>query len=143
METKERPLGIVSALPEEMGSLGIALDKGDVVEVAGFHFHHGRVDDYPVVLAEAGCGKVATAIVASLLLDRFGCRALLSTGVAGGLDPDLAIGDIVIADELVQHDYGAVSDQGLTTYHPGRPPIGEVTAPPGFRLDPNLRRALA
>src|SRR5215831_1416359 len=143
METQERPLGIVSALPEEMGSLGIALDKGDVVEVAGFHFHHGRVDDHPVVLAEAGCGKVATAIVASLLLDRFGCRALIFTGVAGGLDPDLAIGDIIIADELVQHDYGAVCDSHLTAYHPGLPPIGEVTKGPGFLLDPELRRAIA
>jgi adenosylhomocysteine nucleosidase len=143
METQERPLGIVSALPEEMGSLGIALDKRDVVEVGGFHFHHGRVDDHPVVLAEAGCGKVATAVVSSLLLDRFACRALIFTGVAGGLDPDLAIGDIVIADELVQHDYGAVTDQGVTEFHPGLPPIGEVTVPPGFVLEPNLRRALA
>ena len=106
----ERPLGIVSALPEEMGGLGLALDKGDVVEVAGYHFRHGRVDGHPVVLAEAGCGKVATAIVASLLADRFGCAGLVFSGVAGGLDPALAIGDIVIADELIQHDSGAVPD---------------------------------
>src|SRR5215468_7809353 len=143
MAADQRPLGIVSALPEEMGTLGLALDRGDVVEVAGFHFRHGRVDDHPVVLAEAGCGKVATAIVGSLLLDRFGCRALIFSGVAGGLDPELAIGDIVIADELVQHDYGAVTDGGLTAFHPGLPPIGEVTVPPSFSLDPNLRRAVA
>ena len=82
MSNGERPLGIVSALPEEMGGLGLALDKGDVVEVGGYHFHHGRVDGHPVVLAEAGCGKVATAIVASLLADRFGCAGLVFSGVA-------------------------------------------------------------
>ena len=50
----ERPLGIVSALPEEMGGLGLALAKADVVEVAGYHFHHGRVDGHPVVYPGAG-----------------------------------------------------------------------------------------
>ena len=135
----ERPLGIVSALPEEMGGLGLALDKGDVVEVAGYHFRHGRVDGHPVVLAEAGCGKVATAIVASLLADRFGCAGLVFSGVAGGLDPALAIGDIVIADELIQHDYGAVTDGRLKAYHPGLAPIGPLTERPAFRLDPELR----
>ena len=139
----ERPLGIVSALPEEMGNLGLALDEGDVVELAGFHFRHGRVDGHAVVLAEAGCGKVATALVGSLLLEHFGCRGVVFSGVAGGLDPDLAIGDIVIADELIQHDYGAVADGHITAYHPGLPPIGEVTKGPGFLLDPELRRAIA
>jgi len=139
----ERPLGIVSALPEEMGGLGLALAKGDVVEVAGYHFHHGRVDGHPVVVAEAGCGKVATAIVASLLADRFGCAGLVFSGVAGGLDPALAIGDIVIADELIQHDYGAVTDGRLKAYHPGLAPIGPLTERPAFRLDPELRRTIA
>jgi adenosylhomocysteine nucleosidase len=96
-----------------------------------------------VVLAEAGCGKVATAIVASLLADRFGCAGLVFSGVAGGLDPALAIGDIVIADELIQHDYGAVTGGHLTAYHPGLAPIGPVTERAAFRLDPALRRAIA
>jgi adenosylhomocysteine nucleosidase len=139
----ERPLGIVSALPEEMGGLGLALDKGDVVEVGGYHFRHGRVDGHPVVLAEAGCGKVATALVASLLADRFACAGLVFSGVAGGLDPALAIGDIVIADELIQHDYGAVSGGRLKPYHPGLAPVGAVTQPASFLLDPALRRAIA
>src|SRR5215469_17937405 len=128
----ERPLGIVSALPEEMGNLGLALDKGEVVDVAGFHFRHGRVDGHAVVLTEAGCGKVASALVGSLLLDRFGCRGLVFSGVAGGLDPDLAIGDIVIADELIQHDYGAMIAGRLKSFHPGTPPIGEPKRSPPF-----------
>src|SRR4029077_13478476 len=98
----ERPLGIVSALPEEMGGLGLALDKGDVAEGAGYHFRHGRVDGHPVVLAEAGCGKVATAIVASLLADRFGCAGLIFSGVAGGVVPAAGISAMLLARLVVQ-----------------------------------------
>ena len=76
--------------------------------IAGFRFRHGRIDGHPVILAEAGVGKVASALVSSLLLDRFDCAALIFSGVAGRLDEELAIGDIVIADELIQHDYGAL-----------------------------------
>jgi adenosylhomocysteine nucleosidase len=42
-----------------------------------------------VVLVEAGIGKVNAALVATLLLDRFGCDGLILSGVAGGLDPGL------------------------------------------------------
>ena len=143
MVLRERPLGIVSALPEEMGSLGLALNGGEVVEVAGFHFRPGRIDDHPVILAEAGVGKVAAALVGSLLLDRFGCRGLIFSGVAGGLDPELAIGDIVIGDELLQHDYGALVAGRLKSYHPGTAPIGEPISRPPFLLDAGLRRAIA
>jgi adenosylhomocysteine nucleosidase len=143
MNPGESPLGIVSALPEELGSLGPALIEGEVIEIAGYHFRPGRIDGHPVVLAEAGVGKVAVALVGSLLLDRFGCRGLIFSGVAGGLDPGLAIGDIVIADELIQHDYGAMIAGRLKGFHPGTPPIGEPKRSPPFVLDPRLRQAIA
>jgi adenosylhomocysteine nucleosidase len=143
MTENERPFGIVSALPEEMGNLGLALDQGDVVEIAGFHFRHGRIDGHHVLLTEAGVGKVAAAVVGSLLLDRFGCRGLIFSGVAGGLDPGLSIGDIVIAAELVQHDYGAVVGGRLKPFRPGTAPIGEARESPPFVMSPGLQRAIA
>jgi adenosylhomocysteine nucleosidase len=137
------PLGILSALPEEMGSLGAALDPAGNVEVAGFHFRTGRIDGHSVVLAEAGVGKVATALVGSLLLDRFACRGLIFSGVAGRLDAELSIGDIVIAEELIQHDYGAMVAGRLKSFRPGSAPIGEARERPAFRLEPRLRQAIA
>ncbi|HZT19773.1 MAG TPA: 5'-methylthioadenosine/adenosylhomocysteine nucleosidase [Dongiaceae bacterium] len=143
MGSRVRPLGIVSAMPEEMDSLGIALDRGRGRAIAGYRFRPGHLDGHPVVLAQAGVGKVASALVGSLLLDRFGCRALIFSGVAGGLDPKLAIGDVIVADELIQHDYGAVIGGRLKPYHPGTPPIGEPQQRPPFRLAPALRQAIA
>jgi adenosylhomocysteine nucleosidase len=143
MTDRPAPLGILSALPEEMGSLGAALDHAGDVEIAGFRFRTGRIDDHPVVLAEAGVGKVAAALVGGLLLDRFGCRGLIFSGVAGNLDPDLSIGDIVIAEELIQHDYGAMVAGRLKPFRPGLAPIGEARERPAFRLDPRLRQAIA
>ena len=45
----DAPLGILSALPEEMGSLGAALDPAGDVRIAGFHFRSGRIDGHPVI----------------------------------------------------------------------------------------------
>ncbi len=137
------PLGILSALPEEMGSLGSALDPAGEVEIAGFRFHSGKIDGHSVILAEAGVGKVATALVGGLLLDRFGCRGLIFSGVAGRLDAELSIGDIVIAEELIQHDYGAMVAGRLKPFRPGLAPIGEARERPDFRLEPRLRQAIA
>src|SRR5579859_4435117 len=57
------PLGIVSALPEESGSHALVPRRGGRISLAGFHFRPGRIDGHPVVLAEAGVGKVAAALV--------------------------------------------------------------------------------
>src|SRR5215470_11990030 len=118
-----RPLGILSAMPEEMTAMGAALDPGEDVTIAGFRFRHGHIDAHPVILAEAGVGKVASGLVSSLLLNHFNCAALIFSGVAGRLDEDLSIGDIVIADELVQHDYGEMAANGFKPFRPGVPPL--------------------
>jgi adenosylhomocysteine nucleosidase len=137
------PLGILSALPEEMGNLGAALDRAGDEEIGGYRFRRGRIDGHSVILAEAGVGKVATALAGSLMLDRFACRGLIFSGVAGRLDPGLAIGDIVIGDELIQHDYGALVAGRLKPFRPGEAPIGEARGHPVFRLAPRLRQAIA
>src|SRR5262249_2431242 len=107
-----------------------------------YSFRQGRLDDVPVVLVEAGIGKVNTALVATLLLDHFACRSVLLTGVAGGVDPALGIGDVVIADRLIQHDYGAVIGGGVRPVRPGPPPIGDPRDSLGFDLDPEIRQRL-
>ena len=80
-------------------------------QVAHVTFDSGELGGRRVVLAAAGMGKVNAGLVATLLADRFDCNTIVFTGVAGGLDPQLHIGDIVIADRIVQHDFGLIHDE--------------------------------
>jgi adenosylhomocysteine nucleosidase len=131
-------IGVISALPEEIRRLGDHLEVADKIARGGYNFRVGRIDGIPVTLVEAGIGKVNTALVATLLFDHFHCRSVLFTGVAGGIDPDLRIGDVVVGDRLIQHDYGAIVRGKIRTYRPGALPYGDNREDPVFPLDPNL-----
>ena len=91
-----------------------------------------------VVLAEAGIGKVNTATVATILALRFDAGMLVFTGVAGGLDPELAIGDVVVADRAIQHDYGVIENQVLQPYHAGHVPFFNPTDRFGYEVEAGL-----
>ena len=60
-----------------------------------------------MVLVLSGIGKVAAATTASLLIERFGVGEILFTGVAGALGSDVQVGDIVVANQFMQHDMDA------------------------------------
>jgi 5'-methylthioadenosine/S-adenosylhomocysteine nucleosidase len=63
-----------------------------------------RFADREAVLVKSGVGKVFCALVAQRLIDLFAPKALLFTGVAGALNPDYAIGDVVVSRDCLQHD---------------------------------------
>ncbi len=130
--------GMICAIPEERVDLKTALDHEKTVTLGGLDFDQGRLDGHPVVLAEAGIGKVNTAMVATLLASRFGVDCLAFSGVAGGLDPDLDIGDLVIAERAVQHDCGVIEDDGLKPYQAGHVPFFNPTDEFGYRADPEM-----
>jgi adenosylhomocysteine nucleosidase len=77
------------------------------VRVAGRDFWVGHLQGQPVVAVLSRIGKVAAAVTATVLLERFGVRAIVFTGVAGGLAPGVNVGDVVVATELLQHDMDA------------------------------------
>ena len=95
-------IGLICAIPQELAHLRDALDSRTVGVAQPAST--GRLDGHEVVLVGAGIGKVNTALVATLLADRFACRLIVFSGVAGGLDPALRIGDVVIADRTLQHE---------------------------------------
>jgi adenosylhomocysteine nucleosidase len=100
-------LAIVGAMPQELGALLPQLEGARTEHLGGRSFHRGRLAGREVVLVLSGIGKVAAAATAALLIDRLGARALLFTGVAGGLGAGVRVGDIVVAQELLQHDLDA------------------------------------
>jgi adenosylhomocysteine nucleosidase len=126
-----RLLGVISALPEELAHLS---DRpGEVKEIGGLGFWRGEIAGREAVFVESGAGKVNAGVATSLLLDRFECRALMLCGVAGGIDPALGVGDVVIGTSHIQHDYGTHREGYFLTIQPGsRPSRGTDDWKPGY-----------
>jgi adenosylhomocysteine nucleosidase len=124
----KRLLGVISALPEEFAHLSDR--SGPAREIGGLAFWRGEIAGREAVFVESGAGKVNAGVATALLLDRFDCRALLLCGVAGGLDPALGVGDIVVGTSNIQHDYGVQKEHGFLTIQPGsRPSLGHNWTP--------------
>lgn len=78
----------------------------------GVGFTLGNLRGRRIVLAHTGYGKVNAAMTATLLIEHLKPREIIFTGIAGGLNPDLQPGDLVIGLKTAHHDYGYVKDQG-------------------------------
>jgi adenosylhomocysteine nucleosidase len=128
------PIAIVSALGKELALLRDAthdrleLDLGPVSSRAW----QGTLDGHQVVLAECGMGKVAAAMLTTALYVATKPRVFVFTGVAGGLDPNLHVGDVVIGERVIQHDYGLFKPDGLAVYQAGHLPFYRPTEELGF-----------
>ncbi|MDT5208250.1 MAG: adenosylhomocysteine nucleosidase [Mycobacterium sp.] len=131
-------IGLICAIPQELAHLRAALVDSHSEEAAHTVFYTGTIDGHHVVLAGSGMGKVNAALVTTLLADRFGCRTVVFSGVAGGLDPTLSIGDVVVADLVIQHDAGVLENERVRTYQPGHAPIINPTDRLGYPADPEL-----
>lgn len=97
-------IGVIGAMPQELAAVIEVVHADEVIELGGRQYHRGHHAGEPVVCVVSRIGKVAAAATAAILLERFAPRAIVMTGLAGAVDPRLAIGDIVIADRLIHHD---------------------------------------
>ena len=100
-------IGIIGAMEEEVACLKDAMKIEETVECASMQFCKGNLCGKEVVVVKSGIGKVNAAICAQLLVDKFGVDTLINTGIAGSLDPDINIGDMVISTDAVEHDMDA------------------------------------
>ncbi len=101
-------LAVVAAMREELVALLDAVERPeDAGTVAGRRFLTGRLAGHEVILTQAGIGKVAAATTASVLATRFDVAGLVLVGTAGGLAPHVAVGDVLVARNLLQHDVDA------------------------------------
>jgi adenosylhomocysteine nucleosidase len=82
-------------------------------EIEGIAFISGRIGTETVVLAWTGVGKVNAAMTTTLLLEHFHPTRVIFTGIAGGVDPNLEPGDLVIAKQTAYHDMGTLWSQGI------------------------------
>jgi adenosylhomocysteine nucleosidase len=105
-----RPLGVMAALPQELGNL-IEVMRAEsgvrTVTHGSRDYHVGTVYGAPCVVTLARIGKVAAAATVSALIHAFEVDAVVFTGVAGGVGREVRVGDVVVADTLMQHDLDA------------------------------------
>ena len=100
-------IGILAAMPEELQTFLDEMPDEHQVELAGRTFWVGHWQGHLVIAVLSGIGKVAAAVTTSLLINRFHASEVWFTGVAGGVGDGVRVGDVVVADELVQHDMDA------------------------------------
>ena len=98
-------IGIIGAMDSEIYTLKEATDEIHTTNIAGMEFVQGKLKGRPVVIVKCGVGKVNAGICADLLINHFGCSKVINTGVAGSLNNDINIGDIVVSVDAVQHDF--------------------------------------
>ena len=100
-------LGIISALAEEQQGL-IEAFEGPYKHIHGMReYTTGKLWEIDAVCVLSRIGKVAAAMTAAILVEKFGVTHIVFTGVAGSGDKNVKVGDIVIAEALVQHDFDA------------------------------------
>jgi adenosylhomocysteine nucleosidase len=104
---KIKRLGIISALHEEQQGLVQAMDGAATVIHGMRDYAVGQLWGIDAVCVLSRIGKVAASMTATLLVEKFGVTHILFTGVAGSGDAGVQVGDIVIAESLVQHDMDA------------------------------------
>ncbi|HID01221.1 MAG TPA: 5'-methylthioadenosine/S-adenosylhomocysteine nucleosidase [Piscirickettsiaceae bacterium] len=123
-------VGIIGAMEQEVTLLRDQIDGLHTQRKAGFEFYTGHLAGHEVVLLRCGIGKVNAAIGTTLLLDNFSPEAVINTGSAGGFDPALKVGDLIIGDKVCHHDV----DVTPFGYAPGQVP----GLPTCFIADPAL-----
>lgn len=97
--------GIIFAMEEELVELKKFLKIEKEYTIFDLHFYEGTIHDKYCILVRCGVGKVNAARTTQLLIDNFKVDFILNIGVAGGIDERLRVGDIVIGESLVQHDF--------------------------------------
>ncbi len=100
-------IGIIGAMEEEISNLKSHMQVEEVQTIAGMSFFKGAVKGIELVLVRSGIGKVNAGICTQILASVYGVDTVINTGIAGSLNADIDIGDIVVSTSLVQYDVDA------------------------------------
>ena len=110
--------GIIVAMQEELDAILNIMKNIKEKEIYGLDFKIGQIEKKEVVVVKCGVGKVNAARVTQILIDTFNVKCVINVGAAGALNPFLNIGDIVIGEKLIQHDFDITAfdhDKGYIT----------------------------
>ncbi len=97
-------LGIITAVETERNAALTRMNNIQATTIYGIEFYSGSIENHPCVIALAGVGKVNAARCTQLMVDNFSPDRIVNIGSAGGLHPELKIGDVVISTSCIQYD---------------------------------------
>ncbi len=100
-------IGIIGAMEIEVTRLKEDMEITRTLDKAQMEFFEGTLSGKEVVVVRSGICKVNAAVCTQILIDEFGVDAVINTGVAGSLNADINIGDIVISQDVLHHDVNA------------------------------------
>jgi adenosylhomocysteine nucleosidase len=146
--TQQPPGKLVAiiGITREIAPVEARLQSPTVERIRGVVFTSGTIDGARIVTARVGVGKVNAAVAATLLLDHFLPAAVIFSGTAGAVDPDLNPGDVVVGTMVGHHDFGTAM-AGAFVRGPTRDPASGQLDPVFFPAGPELlaaaRRAAA
>ena len=113
---EESVIGIISAMDTEIALLLKQADIDHVDHIGDMDFHVGELCGKQVVIVKSGIGKVRAAAGIAAMLDTYNLSKVFFTGIAGGVGDETKVLDVVVATELVQHDYGQITNDGFEWY---------------------------
>ncbi len=94
----------MGAMPEEITPILEIVGEYKTTEYANNTYYEASYKGCELVIAHSKIGKVFSTLTATSMIQHFGCTKLLFSGVAGGINPSLKIGDLIVATKLAQHD---------------------------------------
>lgn len=123
-------IAVIGAMEEEVELLRNALTNTKVMTIANSEYTIGTYEGKEIILLKSGIGKVNAAMSTTILLQQFKPDVVINTGSAGGFDPNLEVGAIVISNEVRHHDV----DCTVFDYEMGQVP----RMPAAFKADDRL-----
>ncbi|TAE29050.1 MAG: 5'-methylthioadenosine/adenosylhomocysteine nucleosidase [Cytophagales bacterium] len=134
----KKPLtALLGAFGAEVALVKQSLANPKSVSISGIEFTTGQIGKQAVVVAETGIGKVNAAMTTALLLNHFRPTRVIFTGIAGGTNPDLQPGDIVIGSQTGYHDFNSMNMSAKPTRQTLNP-LTKALNPAFFPADPAL-----
>lgn len=119
-------IGIIGAMEEEVANIKNLMSDIEIIEKANMSFVKGKIDGKELVVVRSGIGKVNAGICTQILADIFAVSIVINTGIAGAINNNINIGDIVVSTDAIQTDMDATA----FGYELGQIPRMEIKAFP-------------
>lgn len=126
-------IGIICAMNKEANSLKEKMTDVNIESHASMDYYSGKLSGKNVVVVRSGTGKVNAAVAAEILAGIFKVDAIINTGIAGSLNKDINIGDVVLSTDAIEHDI----DQTTFGFKKGINPDQPESI---YTADPELRK---